>query len=246
MALPKFEHPMFEVIVPSTKQKIYVRPYTTKQAKILYMMAESTSFEELIKNIQALVQSCIVLPENFQVGKMTNFDLQYVFLQIRAITVGERVELKYKCQNIVNDEICNQENDVLVNFKEVTVKFDEASKQEIVFDFGKMGVKMRYPIVENIEFLQEIAQDQKSNDFDGIFKIIVKDIEYIFDENTKYTEFTEEEAIEFLSALPLNDFQKLLDFYSNLPTLYYEYPFKCTKCGYEETLVYTSLFDFFV
>jgi hypothetical protein len=245
MALPKFEHPMFEVVVPSTKQKIYVRPYTTKQAKILYMMAESTSFEELIKNIQALVQSCIVQPENYQVGKMTSFDLQYVFLQIRAITVGERVELKYKCQNIVNDEVCNHENDVMINFKEVTVKFDESAKQEIVFEFGNMGVKMRYPRVENIDFLQEIVQKQ-SNDFDGIIRIIVKDIEYIFDETTKYSDFTEDEALEFLTALPLNDFQKILNFYNNLPTLYYEYPFKCIKCGYEETLVYTSLFDFFV
>jgi hypothetical protein len=244
MALPKFEHPMFEVVVPSTKQKIYVRPYTTKQAKILYIMAESTNFEELIKNIQALVQSCIVQPEKFQVEKLTVFDLQYVFLQIRSITVGEKVELKYKCQNVVNGEICNQENDVVVNFKEVTVKFDEDYKPEIVFDSGNLGVKMKYPRVENIEFLQSLTQEE--NDFDTILKIISKDIEYVFDQEKIYSDFTEDEITEFLSSLSLQDFQKILEFYNHLPTLYYEYLFKCVKCGYEETLIYTSLFDFFV
>lgn len=241
MPLPKIEHPMYRVVLPSNKKEVFVRPYTTREQKILNMLSEAETYDSLFKNIQALVENCVVEPKDFDSNKITIFDLQYIFLQLRCFSVDEKAYVKMKCQHkLPNGEVCDKENDLTIPLKNITVKFYPDVKQEIVFPEKNIGIKLRYPMVQDIHKL-----DFNREDFDMILDIIADDVEAVFDKEKTYTDFTKEEVKAFLNELRLNDFEKILLFYDKIPHLYYSETVVCSNCKNETKLEFNSLADFF-
>ena len=95
MALPKLNTPTYELEVPSTDEKIKYRPFLVKEEKILLMAMESKDNAQIINAVKDIVSSCTF--EKLNVATMPMFDMEYIFLNIRAKSVGEISKLKILC-----------------------------------------------------------------------------------------------------------------------------------------------------
>lgn len=244
MALPKPQYPVFKTILPTTDETVWLRPYLVKEQKILQTLAESNDPVEIAQNLKNLIQSCWSSPENFNFNKLTVYDIQWLALRLREASVGDQIEQTYICKNRVegSDTPCN--NEIKIKFKLSDVKYIKPENpifpNNIIQIRDNLGIKMNYPRIH-----EQILGD--NIDYEKLLQMIAKDLEYVFDEENTYPEFTTEEAIEFLRTLKVDEFAKILEFYDekNLPTLKLEIPYKCGKCQHEGKIVLSNLFDFF-
>lgn len=237
--LPKLKHPTYDVKIPSNKKTYSFRPYTVREQKILLMMQDSESIEELLKCVTDLIESCSV--NSFSTKNLTYFDIEYLFLKIRSKSVGESTTLSFRCNNQVDDDVCGTVNKLDVSLDSVEVDFSGALPREITLD-SNITLNLRYPNIKSAKLLEEY---NVSRNLDSLIEAITEDLESIVDENKVYEDYTKEELREFLLELHIDSFKKILEFYINTPKLTKRIQFTCTKCGYKEDLVLSGLSDFF-
>lgn len=245
MALPKLEVPSYEVELPLSKKKVKFRPFLVKEQKILLMAMESGDPKSIQNATLDVLNTCIVTP-NFEITKTPIIDIEYLFLQLRAKSVGEVVESKYRCNNEVVTEDgktkeCGNIMESKVNLTDIVPVQETVVDPEIHLT-DKIIIKMKYP-----EF--QILSD--SSDLEDItamtFKMIANCIEYIFDGEQFYyaNETSEEELIEFIENLSQEQFEKMEEFFNNMPKLTKKVEMTCKKCGYNHTFNVEGLDDFF-
>lgn len=237
--LPKLTHPSYEVKIPSNKKTYTFRPYTVREQKILLMLQDSESVDELTKSISDLIESCST--NNFSTKNLTYFDIEYLFLKIRSKSVGETSNLSFKCNNLINEDICGHVNKIEVTLEDVEVDFSKSLPKEITIK-DNLILKLRYPNIKSAKFLEEY---NISRNLDLLINAISEDLESIADENKVYDEFTNEELQEFLLNLDLNVFKSILEFYLSTPKLTKVINYRCAKCAYEEEITLSGLSDFF-
>ena len=239
MALPKLNHPTIDVKIPSTKEKATFRPYTVKEQKILLMLKESSSPEEIVQVLKNLISSTCVGKINPE--KLAYFDIEYLFLKIRAFSVGEKTQVNYKCNNVVEDSTCGSVTPIDIDISDIEVDFSGVVPQEI--QVGKdIVIKFRYPSIESANWILDY---RTNNNFDSLIKAIVSDVTLVKDSDSIYDDFTQEELTEFVNSLPLEAFDKVLQYYISCPTVKKKVNFKCKKCGYSEDIILSGIQDFF-
>ena len=240
--LPKLNHPSFVITIPSNKKKVSFRPYTVREQKILLLMQELESVEELSNLILQLIESCC-LNTDFKIDSLTYFDIEYIFLKIRAKSVGEESSISLRCNNHVSEEkvICGQSNSLKINLDEVEVSF-ESSLPNLVKLTDDIHIQMKYPSIVSAKLLEEY---NNTKNMDKLFQAIMTDLEYVSDESKNYDDFSQEELNEFLYSLDLSSLKNILEFYINSPKLKKVIDFTCTKCGYNDIIVLSGLVDFF-
>jgi len=239
MSLPKIVVPTYELILPSKKEKIQFRPFLVKEEKILLMAAESKDSSEMIRAMRQIIKNCL-LNEKLDIDKLPLFDLEYIFLQLRSKSVGEVLETRFVCKNIVDAKECGNSEKVLIPLDKVQVEFPKQDYSLIKLS-ATMALKLKYPTFEILELLAKST----GNKYDDIFASIGQCIDCVVDGEEVYTTFTDEELNEFLESMPKNKFELIEKFLDNLPKIKIEIPFLCRKCGYKETLVLEDLQSFF-
>jgi len=237
MSLPSIKTPVYELVIPSNKTKIKYRPYTVKEQSIILMAAESKDTEDIINSMKQLVESCVQSPIN--VETLTSFDLQYIFLHLRAKSVGESLELNFRCKNKIDENVCETLNKFTIDINKVNVVYPEKSTNEFMIT-DTIGIKLKYP---NLSSGKSLLNSQPT--FDSLLELIKKDIEYVFDKDKIYDDFTEEEISLFILDLSLGSMEKLVEFYSNIPYISYKFDFVCNKCKYKESIELKGIDDFF-
>ena len=243
MALPKLDVPIYDVEVPSTKKKIRFRPFTVKEEKLFLMAAQSDDNETITKTIIQVLNNCIL--DDLNIESIPMFDLEYLFLNLRARSIGEVVELSYKCNNEVVGEggeskKCNNVVNIGVNLLEI--KPSETNIQNKIELTDKLGVVMKFP---NLKLLEKI---EAKDEFEIVIDLIIECIDYIYDDENIYyaKDSTKEELMEFLDSFQSKDLEKLKSFFDTLPKITKDIDFKCNKCGYHETLKLEGIQNFFV
>lgn len=233
MALPLLITPEFTTKIPSTGKEIEYRPFLVKEEKILFMALESGDQKDIIKAVKNILKSCIL--SDVDIKNLTYFDLEYLFLQLRGKSVGEVLE--FKIGHTDNDE-CDYKTDVSINLEEIDVEGLENIVDKIQIN-DELGIKIKYPGIDNF------GQIDQKNDLDSIMDLICSCVEYVYDQEEVYQDFTMKEMKEFIEQLSSKQFEKLMNFFNNMPRLRKEVKFKCEKCGKEETVVLEGLQDFF-
>lgn len=238
--LPKIDTPIYELTLPLSKKNIKFRPFLVKEQKNLMMAIEADDKETIERNIKQVLQNCTVT-ENIDIEKLPVIDVEYYFIQLRARSVGEIVENKYICNNEVNGEKCGNKMDVNLNLLDIQIE-NNPEYSDIIEITNKISIKLKYPEFSTIEKIKE-----KDSSVDVAFQMIIDSIEYIYDGDQYYyaNESTPKELMEFVEQLNTEQFSKIEQFFDNLPKLNKKVEIKCSKCGYDHSIVIEGLESFF-
>lgn len=233
MALPKIDKPIFDAIVPSTGKPIRFRPFLVKEEKILLIAQQSESDKDILGAIKQVITNCVV-DAKFDADDLTTFDLEYIFLKLRARSVNNIIEVSYR----------DLEDEQLYKFSvdldkiEVTKPENVSNKIQITDD---IGIIMKYPSVKLIDNAPEDGSSTDTLDY-----LIRGCIDQIYDAENVYivAEQPVEEVEEFIDSLDVATFEKIRDFFNNIPKMYHKLEYK-NKLGNDRTIELQSLRDFF-
>ena len=207
MALPKLNTPSYEMEIPSTKEKVKFRPFLVKEQKMLMIAQESKDPNMMANTKCELIEYCC---ENIKDAvKMPTFDIEYMFLQIRAVSVGSEVELEMVCQDDGKTKV-----PVKVNLMDIKVEELPNHKKEVMIT-DKIGMTFKYPS------LKDIAKYGKEgmSAVDTTFGIIQDCLVNVFDENEIYDEMSQKELQEFVEQMTTEQFEGVQSFFDTMPKL---------------------------
>jgi len=236
MALPIVETPRYELTLPSQETKVQYRPFLVKEEKMLYIALESGDEKEMQTATKEILKS--VTFDKLNVEELPTFDVEYIFLQVRAKSVGEIAKFKIICPDDKETY-----GDVEVDLSKVEVQVDDAHSNNVVLDEKrKLGVVMKYP---NMKVLY--SQEFKSLKYEDIISLIIGCVEYIYEGEKNYpvSESTREELKDFFESLPQEQFGKIRKFFESMPRLRHETKVKNPKTGVESKITFSGLQDFF-
>lgn len=233
MALPKINYPIYDLTLPSTKQAIKYRPFLVKEEKILLAAQVSGETADVVNSIRQVINNCI-LTENVNIDSLTTFDLEYLFIKIRAKSVNNVITLAYR------DLDDDKRYEVEVDLDTIEIKEDPNHTNKIDIGNG-YGLIMKYPSAD-------IATSVKilDGEMDVFFEVLKGCIEAVYDSENIYkaSETSAEELDEFIQSLDVNTFKKIQDFFTTMPKLYYEVKYT-NSLGKEKVIPLTTLNDFF-
>lgn len=241
--LPKIEVPLYELTLPLTKKTIKYRPFLVKEEKILLMAVEGQDEKSTLLAIKQIVNNCVL--DTLDVDNLPMTDLEFIFLNLRARSVGEVVELQYKCNNKTGElgleTPCGNVMKFNVNLLEIKPEFPEGHTNNIKLS-DNVGIVLKYPSFKNYEKV-----DTKNSEIEIIIDILLDCIDYIYDQDTLYyaKDSTRVELQEYIEGLTQDQFKKIQEFFSSIPKIKTKIDFKCDKCGYTETFEVEGLQSFF-
>ena len=232
--LPKIEHPLNDIEIPSLKKKYKFRPMLVKEEKILLMAKASEDETDIFNAVLQVVNNCSVDP-SLDVMKLAIFDLEYIFLKIRAASIGETTEVAFR------DTEDNKVYDFEINLNEVKVEFPKETKNTVKITESS-GFTLRYPpavLYSDKEFLKLEA----SKVFDAL---VVQCVDKIFDGEKIYESnlYKKEEIADFIENLPVKTYEEVRDFFAEVPAMKHEIKYK-NSMGSERTILLRNLNDFF-
>jgi hypothetical protein len=236
MALPILTTPTYELEVPSTDEKIKYRPFLVREEKILLIAMESGASEDIVQAVKSIVAECTF--NKLNLGDMPMFDVEYIFLNIRAKSVGEVSKLRLLCPD---DNKTYTEVEVNLSEVLVQVEKDHTNKIELT---DEMGIYMKYPTIDS--FAQTgITEVTATNMLDVISTCVAqiydKKGEEIFDAKDQ----TKEELIEFIEQLNTKQFAELQKFFDTMPKLKHVVKVENPKTKVKSEVVLSGLNDFF-
>ena len=239
MALPKLNVPVYEAILPSTEKVIKYRPFLVKEEKLLFTALEADDSKALSSAVKQIVNNCV--QGELDVDNLSTFDIEYLFLRLRAKSVGEKVTVGLRPWGCPKNEgkLCENSTSVEINLEEVKVDKSTASSSKIMLD-DKIGIKMKYPDIDSVNIMGT------SSDAAGM-DIIRGCVDMIFTEEETYERdsFTDKELDEFIDSLNSQQFKLIKDFFDNMPVLTHTVKYKCETCGEKKETTLTGLNSFF-
>tara|TARA_A100001015_G_scaffold246385_1_gene282780 strand:+ start:2384 stop:3088 length:705 start_codon:yes stop_codon:yes gene_type:complete len=210
MALPKLNNPTYEMVVPSTQEKVSYRPFLVKEQKILMMAQESEDPAMMTRTVCQLVENCVGGIQDAM--KLPTFDVEYMFMQLRSVSVGSEVELMMLCPDDETTKV-----PVSINIGDIKVSaLSEHNTTVMITD--KIGMTFRYP---NMTDVARYAKDDMSN-VEITFGIIQDCLVNVFDENNVYDEMNPKELQEFVESMTTEQFAGVQGFFDTMPKLRHE------------------------
>lgn len=236
MALPVInDKPKYELKVPSTKKSVRFRPFLVKEQKVLLLAYESKDKRSIVRAMLDTIQSCC--DDTIDVYKLSTFDVDYIFTQIRAKSVGESVELTVACSS------CSTKNDVSINLENIAI---DVPKQDMVLKLtDSISIKFKYP--DYGSFLGSDTFFTTESRVEQVTDILISCLDSVMteDENISIKDEPREEIIRFIDSLSSAQFDKVNKFIDSIPTLKHDINFKCISCGTDNLRTLEGLEDFF-
>ena len=242
--LPKLDVPVYEVKLISTDKTIRFRPFLVKEQKLFLMASESDDQKETVNVIRQVLRNCIL--DEIDVDNLSTFDLEFLFMNLRARSVGEVVDLKYKCNNTIKDEAgedkkCTGSVEFNLNLLEIQPTKNPEHNTKIQLT-ENLGICLKYPTFEMIQKYEAM------NENDVMLNVLIDCVDYIYDKEQIYyaKDSTKEEIIEFIDGLQQGHLEKIKIFFDTMPEIKKDVHFKCPKCDYEEDIEIKGMQNFFV
>lgn len=237
MTLPILETPSYEMTLPSADVKVKFRPFLVKEEKILLQALESEDQKQIINALKEIVSACTFGVLN--VNELPTFDLEYVFLQIRAKSVGEIAKLKVLCPD---DKTTY--GDVDVDLTKIEVQVDDKHTNKIIIDENKkIGIIMKYPTLGSVDPSTDFTKEQTNK----VFALIANSIYQIFEGDKVYltSDYTKDEINKFIESLSTKAFNEIQNFYTTMPKLTHEIEVENPKTKVKSKVILQGLTDFF-
>ena len=236
MALPQVVLPTYELEIPSSGKKIKYRPFVVKEEKLLLIALETEDEKEIERAVKQLLKGCI--QSRVKVEEMPIFDLEYIFLQIRSVSVGEDIEMMVTCQDDGETRVKYR-----LNLSEVEVTKPEGHDPKIMLT-DDLGIMMKYPSWN--DFIKTSIMN-KPPTAEGVVEIIAGCIDQIFDAEDVYDSSTtsKKEFVQFVEGLTNKQFEKIQEFFEKTPRLEHKFTVKNPNTGEPSEFVITGLANFF-
>lgn len=244
MALPISSTPTYTVVVPSLEKEVKFRPFLVKDEKALLIAQQSEDPKVMVNTLRNVITNCVL--DEVDTEKLATFDLEYLFTQIRAKSVGEIVELIFSCQQ----ESCkdNDKAKVKVNIDITNIQVEKNPEHQTKIDlFDDVGVVMKYPTLDALTNVQK-NQEGKSNEvLDSLFSVMADSISMIYkgDEVYHAKDSTKEELLQFVENLTSDQFAKLQKFFNTMPKLTKTVEYDCPVCKHHNVSKLEGLQSFF-
>ena len=232
--LPKLETPTYSVVLPSTGEQVEYRPFLVKEEKILMIAQESNDNSAMMKALKNIIKACTFNKVN--PSKCTTYDIEYLFLKLRAVSVGETAELQFKCEE------CGEYNTVEINLNDIELVYPDENPETDIKLTENVGIKLKPVSVDDVETLSDI------NNPKNFTKAIAAVIDVIYDQENVYkvSDTSEKEVLEFIDNLSHTHLEKIQGFIEKQPQLKYTVEYTCSKCGHENKVELIGMQSFFM
>ena len=236
MALPIQAAPSYTLTLPISKKVVKYRPFLVKEQRSLLVARESENTKDIMQAVIDMISA--VTSKTVDANKLAVGDLEYLFMQIRAKSVGETASISVAC----TDNECEGDGwgRVEVDLNDVNVEVDEDVDNMIRLN-DDLVVEMQYPTVTSV------AKVEGLNEADAIKPVLRGCMVRLFDDENVYefAEYRDSEIDDFIDSLTIDQFEKMTEFFQNVPTLKHEVEYSCAKCKKENTRVLEGLNSFF-
>jgi hypothetical protein len=259
MALPKIDQPLYDLELPSTKQPLKVRPMLAKEEKLLLMAKESKDENDILGAIKQVVNNCIVT-KNVDVDRFAIFDLEYLFLRLRAFSVSNLIDVHYRDNEDYNvmynklkaSGVPDQQADsealkhasyqFQIDLNKVEVKFPDPEPDKMIQVNDAITIRMRRPSASLYSNKQFLDADEKHK----LDLLIFNCIDAVVQDTTAvpFDKESLEDQVKFLADLPIPVMEKVREYLLQQPNVNYEIKYT-NKEGTERTIPFQSLNDFF-
>jgi hypothetical protein len=239
MALPLQSTPTYNLTIPSTGKTVRFRPFLIKEEKSLLIAQQSEDLMIMIDTLKSVIKDCLL--DKVDVEKFATFDIEYIFTQIRAKSVGETVDLIVQCDEDHGEQNEKARVKLIIDLSTIVVEKDPKHTNRIEL-FGDVGMVLRYPTIEMMKRM-ESAEDN----LESIFQIVADSVDYIYQgEEIFYAkETSREEVLQFLENLTSDQFAKVNEFFTTMPRIKKDVEYKCPLCGKEHKKTLEGLQSFF-
>jgi hypothetical protein len=236
MSLPQINTPVHELKIPSTGKKVKYRPFVVREEKILLLALESENQEEVTDAIIQIIGNCI--QTKIDLDSLSTFDVEYIFLNVRAKSVGEILEFSITCPDDGETQA-----EVEINIDDIQVIKDKGHTDTIDLENGYF-IKMKYP---TMKYIMEKKPDDKKSLIDSTFEYAVECIDTIYnDEETwEAADSTKKELEEFVEQMNSKQYQKLQSFFATMPKLSHTVKVTNPKTGVKSDVTIEGLANFF-
>lgn len=233
MALPKLnDSPKYDLIIPSTQQKVRFRPYLVKEEKVLMMAIESQDAKATLNAVVDTIEAC--LEDDIKKTDLAIFDVEYMFTQIRSKSVGENATIGMACSK------CEERNDVTIDVSSIVIEVPTIDN--VIILTPEISLEMKWPSYSEIIALESIGQGASIG-----FDLVGKCIEAIVteEERTLTKDVSSEELNDFIESMTSTQFALLSAYVEKMPSLNHNVHFDCEHCGTSNTRTLSGMTDFF-
>ncbi len=233
-ALPKLNAtPKYEMVIPSTGKTVMFRPYLVKEEKILMMAFESKDEKAAMQAMLDTIDVCV--EGDYVKNKLTTFDIEYMFTQIRGKSVGESINVKTKCSE------CETENDVNIILADIKVDVPEVDK--IIPLTDTISLEVQYPPFKSLI----VNQDKRKNETEMSFILMKECMAAVIngDERVAISEVPEKEVNDFVDSLNTSQIKQIGEFVEKIPVLKKDVEFECSSCKHHNKITLQGIQDFF-
>ena len=240
MPLPTIETPTHELKLPSSNKKIRYRPFLVKEEKVLIIALESKNQSEITNAVTQVLKNC-VLTKGIDIDNLPTFDIEYLFLNIRAKSIGEDIKVTVTCPDDRKTKV-----PVTIYVDEIKVIKPKNHKKDIVLD-DKLTLRMRYPSLSQFISNNFDTDDEAEAMVDKTFKVVADCIDTIFTEEDAWEakDYTPDERIEFVQQLNSKQYKLVEKFFATMPKLSHTIELVHPNPKEKGSVVLEGLADFF-
>tara|TARA_B100001250_G_scaffold337635_1_gene304464 strand:- start:1060 stop:1779 length:720 start_codon:yes stop_codon:yes gene_type:complete len=238
MPLPKIATPSYELVIPSSKKKVKFRPFLVKEEKILILAMESEDSVQIANAVKNVISSCI-LSRGIKVEKLSTFDIEYIFLNIRGKSVGEQIEVMVTCPDDKKTQV-----PTAINIDSIKVQIDKDHSRDIVLD-DQYTLRMKYPSLD--EFIKNNFSNIGDINVNDTFDLIASCIEQVYSEEESFAaaDCTKKELSQFIEQMNSSQFKLIEKFFETMPKLSHKVKVINPNTGVENEIVLEGLQSFF-
>jgi hypothetical protein len=238
MPLPKIVTPTHELELPSTGQTIKYRPFLVKEEKLLVLALETEDTKQITTAIKTVIKNCVET-KGIKVESLPTFDIEYLFLNIRAKSVGEEIELNIICPDDEETQV-----PIKINVDDIHVQKNKNHSKKIQVDDSIM-MEMKYPSLE--QFIKSNFDLSSQNTMDQSFDLVADCIDKIYTEDEVWSasDVTKKELTDFLDQMNSSQFKQIEEFFETMPKLSHTIKVKNPNTKVESEVVLEGLSSFF-
>ena len=240
MPLPTITTPSYELNLPSTGKKIKYRPFLVKEEKILILALETRDQNQITNAVKDVLKKCVIT-RGIKIDDLPTFDIEYLFLNIRAKSIGEDINMIVTCPDDRKTEV-----DVTVYVDEIKVIKSKEHVKDITLD-KDMTLRMKYPSLNQFIETNFDTEEESQTTVDKTFQLIADCMDTVYTKEDAWDskDYSPNERLEFIEQLSSKQFKQVEKFFATMPKLSHTIEVTNPNTKKKSKIVLEGLADFF-